>query len=131
MTWKDLDKIQDSKNRHCSECQIDIIDFTQMSNDEIIAYLSKRKAEKVCAKMYSVNKKSRFARAQSAILCWHEHIKSSLQNRHLKPVILGVLTFLLVTTACIGKPAIECFEELVPDTSTADPNDSTYVEICV
>jgi hypothetical protein len=133
MTWKDLDKIQNSKNRHCSECQIDIIDFTQMTDDEIIEYLAKHKEEKVCARMYAPNNNSRYSKAQTIILSWHEHIKSNVRNRHFKTVVLGVLGFMLFTSACIGKPSHSgpvCFEELVPDTSTEDPNDSTYVEVC-
>ncbi len=133
MSWKNLDRIQSSKNRHCSECSIDIIDFTQMSNDEIIKYLSERKIEKVCARMYSVNKNSRYSKVQEVILSWHEYIKSNVHNQHFKTAILALLGLMLFTTGCVGEPSDDdwpCRVEYVPDTTTTDPNDSTYVDIC-
>lgn len=131
MSWKNLDAIQNSKNRHCNECSIDIIDFTQMSNDEVIKYLSERKTEKVCAKMYLVDENSRYSKVQEIILSWHEYIKSKINNQRFKTAILAILGLMLFTTGCIGQPADEpCRVEFVPDTTTIAPNDSTYVEIC-
>lgn len=132
MSWKNLDTIHNSKNRHCNECSVDIVDFTQMSNDEIIKYLSERKTEKVCARMYSVDKNSKYSKVQEIILSWHEHIKSNVNNRHFKTAILAILGLILFTTGCMGEPSDDdpCRVEFVPDTTTIDPNDSTYVEVC-
>ena len=132
ISWKDLDTIQSSKNKHCRECSIDIIDFTQMSSDEIVKYLSERKTEKVCARMYSVDKSSRYSKVQELILSWREYIKSNVNNRRFKTAILALLGSMLFTTGCMGEPSDDdpCRVEFVPDTTTTDPNDSTYVEVC-
>ena len=135
MKWKELDKIQSSKNRHCNECSIDIIDFTQMSNEEIIGYLSERKAEKVCAKMYSANDLSRLSKFQEKLLNWHEYIKSNVTNTYFKSVSTSLVGLMLFSTGCIGKPVPPaeptCIdEELVPDTTTTEPNDSIIVTKC-
>lgn len=132
MKWRELDKIQNSKNRHCNECSIDIINFTQMSNEEIIKYLSKRKNEKICAKMYSMDKFSKFSKVQNKALNWHENIKSNLRNGFFKSVVLAIVGLLVILTGCytIGEPVVPCRDEFVPDTTTSEPYDSIYVEIC-
>lgn len=133
MSWKNLDKIQNSKNRHCNECSIDIKDFTQLSNDEIIEYLSERKKEKVCATMYSVNELTKLTKVQTKVLNWHENIKTNIKNRHFKSVVLVLVGLMIFAVGCkrtVGEPAPLCREELVPDTSTTAPNDSIYVEVC-
>ena len=133
MRWKDMDKIQDSKNRHCNNCSIDIIDFTQMSNDEIIEYLSARKNEKVCAKMYSVDALSNLSKYQNKVLGWYKKIDSSIKNRYFKSVMLAFVGLMTFTTGCtVGDPGppVTCRDEYVPDTTTTDPNDSIYVEVC-
>lgn len=133
MRWKELDKIQNSKNRHCNECSIDIIDFTQMSDKEIIEYLSERNKEKVCAKMYSVDKYSKLSKVQKKVLTWHENIKYNVKNGYFKSVVLALAGLMVIATGCItqvGEPALTCREELVPDTTTVEPNDSIYVETC-
>ncbi|QCK16168.1 hypothetical protein [Mangrovivirga cuniculi] len=133
MKWNELDKIQKSKSRHCSECSIDIIDFTTMSNEEIIEYLSERKNKKVCGKLFSSNEHSKYSKVQMKVLNWHESIKSNFSNSYFKSVALALLGLMATATGCvqeIGEPAWPCREELVPDTTTVDPGDSTYVEIC-
>ncbi|MDH5367206.1 MAG: hypothetical protein OEW67_09485 [Cyclobacteriaceae bacterium] len=133
MSWKDLDKIRNSKNRHCSKCSIDIIDFTQRNNNEIIEYLAARKKEKVCAKMYSTNELSKLTKVQKIVLNWHENIKSNVKNGHFKSFVLAFVGLIIITTGskcAVGEPALTCWEEFVPDTTTADPNDSTYVTVC-
>lgn len=125
MTWKEMDKIENSTSRHCKECSVDLVDFTTMSDDEMIAYLSTRKTEKVCVRMYAADALSESSRIQQTLLTWHKKIKSSHLNRHFKAVILVVLGSVLLT-ACgggddiVGEPARE-------DTMTIDPTDSLQV----
>lgn len=130
MKWKYLEKIQNSKNRRCGKCAIDIVDFTHMSNEEIIAYISERKTEKVCAKMYS---EKNLSKIQGQVLNWHENVKSNFKNRYFKSIALIFVGLIMFTTGCVeavGEPAPPCRDELVPDTTTAEPNDSVLVEIC-
>lgn len=46
LKWQDLTPIENSKDRHCHECAMNIVDFTNMTNKEIIAYLAERKGKK-------------------------------------------------------------------------------------
>ena len=133
MNWKGLDKIQNSKNRHCNECSMDIIDFSHLSNEEIIKFLSEREREKVCSKMYSVDKHSNLSKVQNKILNWHENVKSNLKNNYFKSMVLAFAGLMITVTGCVkevGEPVPPCREEFVPDTTTAVPNDSIIVEIC-
>lgn len=133
MKWKDLDKINKSKNRHCNECSIDIIDFSQMSNEEIIKYLSERKKERVCAKTFSVDKRSKFSKVQKKVLNWRENSKSKNNYNYLKSVVLVLSGLMLFLTGCriaVGEPAIPCWNEIVPDTTTVEPGDSIIIEVC-
>lgn len=133
MKWKELDQIENSKNRHCNECSLDIIDFSQMSNEEIIEYLSVRKKEKVCAKMYSADKRSKLSKIQKRVLSWHENIKSNNRNNLFKPVVLALVGLMIIATGCVkavGEPEGSCREEIVPDTTTVELGDSIVVEIC-
>ena len=38
------------QGRHCSSCEKTVVDFTTMSNDEILGYLSRRNNERVCGR---------------------------------------------------------------------------------
>lgn len=131
MTWKEMDKIENSTSRHCKECSVDLVDFTTMSEDEIIAYLSTRKTEKVCVRMYAADTLEDASRSQKTLLHWHKKIKSSHINRHIKAAVLVVLGSVLLT-ACGGGDEIPCDyrTEIVPDTTTVDPTDSIEVVRC-
>lgn len=132
MTWKEMDKIENSTNRHCNECSVDLIDFTAMSDDEMIAYLSTRKTEKVCVRMYAADALSDASRTQQTLLHWHKKIKSSHINRHIKAAVLVVLGSVLLTACGCEVDDYPCNyrTEMVPDTTTVDPSDSIEVVRC-
>ena len=133
MKWSELNKIENSRNRYCSECSIHIIDFTQMNNEEIINYLNAGHKEKVCVTMFSENESSLAFNIQKKVLYWHENLKSKLKNGYLKSAALFLIGLLLNISGCIkavGEPAPPCRDELIPDTTTVEPNDSIIVEIC-
>ena len=133
MKWNELDKIENSKNRHCNECSLEIVDFSQMSNEEILEYLSQRENEKVCAKMYSVDKLSKFYKVQKRLVNLHNNIKSNYKNNYFKSVVVALSGLMLLVTGCVkavGLPTVQCWEEFVPDTTTVELGDSIIVEIC-
>lgn len=131
-TWKEMDTIQNSTSRHCRKCSVDLVDFTKMSDDEMIAYLSARKAEKVCVRMYAADALTNVSKSQKLLRSWHKIISSSQINSHLKALILIILGSVLLT-ACGGGddgPPCNYSIEVVPDTTTADPTDSIEVMRC-
>lgn len=132
MTWSEMDKIENSTSRHCKECSVDLVDFTTMTDDEMIAYLSTRKEEKVCVRMYAADALSDASRIQKTLLNWHKKIKSSHINRHLKAVMLVIFGSVLLT-ACGCEEDYDippCPTVFVPDTTTIDPIDSIEVVRC-
>jgi hypothetical protein len=131
MTWKEMDKIDNSTSRYCNECSVDLVDFTSMSDDEMVAYLSTRKTEKVCVRMYAADALANPSRSQKFFLNGYKKIKSSQINRHLKAAILVVFSSVLLT-ACGGGEDVRppCRTELVPDTTTVEPIDSVEVVLC-
>lgn len=101
MKWKDMDKIQGSSNRHCRECSVDLVDFTKMADDEIIAYLSEHESGKNCVRMYQGDALSDASKTQVTLLNWYKRIRSSRLNRHLKALTLVIFgAFLLTACGC-------------------------------
>lgn len=49
--WEQM--TQTEKGKHCASCNKVVIDFTKMSNDEIISILLKNKGNKVCGNFYN------------------------------------------------------------------------------
>ena len=131
VTWSEMDKIENSTSRHCKECSVDLVDFTLMTDDEMIAYMATRKSEKTCVRMYAADALSDASRVQVMIRDWHKKIKSSHINRHIKAVILVVFGSVLLT-ACGGGDDVPCTgrTEIIPDTTTIDPTDSVEVVRC-
>jgi hypothetical protein len=48
-SWETMTPTADG--RHCARCQIAVIDFTRLSEAEILAYLAERRGQRVCAAM--------------------------------------------------------------------------------
>ncbi len=49
--WQQMTQLDQGK--HCSSCQRVVIDFSKMSDSEIVQYLLKHKSEKICGNFYS------------------------------------------------------------------------------
>jgi hypothetical protein len=49
--WNEMSPIQ--QGRHCSVCEKDLVDFTHMSDNSLIDFLSKKKDEKTCGRFHS------------------------------------------------------------------------------
>jgi hypothetical protein len=49
--WNEMSPIQQGK--HCTVCKKDLVDFTNMSDNSLIDFLSKKKDEKTCGRFHS------------------------------------------------------------------------------
>jgi len=135
--WGELTKLQNSSDRHCQECSLNIKDFTKMNNEEIIRYLASNKEEKICCAMKIIDKNTILPKVSNRFSNWYKKNNSSLVESFLKSLFLFCLGASLFNTSCkndddivIGLPAQNCKNELRPDTTTPEPNDSIMVEIC-
>ena len=135
MKWADMEKTDDPQKRHCSSCAIDLIDFTDMTNEEIIAYLASHKNEKVCARM-KTEKFDELKGYQKNLVDARLKIERKVGNQILSSFLLGVISIVLTLSGCSdsflgeGEPAYNCDGFYEPDTTTADPSDSVWVEDC-
>ena len=134
MKWKDMEQNNTPDSKHCTLCAIDLVDFTKMSNEEIIAYLQQHKNEKICAHMHTYDAQKSLTKHQKIVLRWHKHITNNVTNRVSKSILLAIVGLMVLCTGCSmysdGEPAIECHDEYRPDTTTTDPTDSAWNEVC-
>ena len=100
LKWDDLDKLENTGKRHCKECSLNIIDFTNMSNQEIIDYLAERKGKRVCGAMLQNEKKSNSNTIQGNVKTWHARIKSSVKDSYFKTFLLFSIGLLMFATGC-------------------------------
>lgn len=49
--WDNMTPIDGSTKRHCQDCNINLVDFSTYTNEEIIHYLNTHTHEKTCAKV--------------------------------------------------------------------------------
>ena len=133
MQWERLDRIKGSKNRHCKECAIDIVDFRNMSDEEIIAYLAFNKNQKVCCVMRNPTKSRGFYTIQRIGFFLQNKIRKELSDNLLRSSLLSLLSITFFAFGCqepLGEPTPRCPGIFIPDTTTSEPNDSVYVEDC-
>ena len=140
MKWADMEKTDNPQKRHCSSCAIDLIDFSEMSNEEIIAYLANHKNEKVCAHMKTPDF-DELKGYQKKIVNAKLKVERNVGNKFFASILLGTLSLVLVLSGCnpdnglidgevVGLPENECEEVYVPDTTTPEEGDSTWQEVC-
>lgn len=88
--------------RHCQLCDKTVIDFTQMSPEEISNYLSKKSKERICGRIWSTP--TRPAEKTSKRQRWlnriYQRIENSIEYRPARMSLLGALSFLMVITGC-------------------------------
>ena len=84
--------------------------------------------------MYTVDARSDLNKRQKIIHGWYKTIDLKLKNNIFKSLLLALIGVLSFSTGCHveGEPAPVpvCPQELVPDTTTTDPNDSIWVNPC-
>ena len=100
LKWQDLTPLENSKDRHCHECAMNIIDFTKMTNKEIIAYLAERKGTKVCCAMRPNQEKPRLKTINRITNGWRDSVNKNIKNNHFKAFLLFSIGLLMLTTGC-------------------------------
>ena len=100
LKWNDLTKIENSKDRHCNECSWLIKDFRNMTNQEILDYLTEKKGEKVCCAMRIDENKTKPNKIQRTIIGWKTRVKSGLKDNHLKTFLLFFIGIIMLTIGC-------------------------------
>ena len=132
--WEDMQLTEQENIRHCGSCAINLIDFSKMTEAEIITYLAKPKKSKLCVRMHALDASKKLNYGHKQLLRWHKALPVGRSKGFLKASLMASLTFVLVSSGCHpyveGEPAYPCSEILVADTTTTDVTDSVYVEVC-
>lgn len=95
------DKMSPTINgRHCDDCNKTVVDFTKMTNDEIILYLSKPTSENTCGHFLKGQLKNDKNRLQKYF--YNQYCKASLttNNKILRIASLVIIGGLLTLTGC-------------------------------
>ena len=88
--------------RHCQLCDKTVVDFTQMSPDEISNYLTKKSKERICGRIYSSahlneEKKSKNLRWINQL---YHRIENGVRYKPVRISLLGALGLLMLLTGC-------------------------------
>ncbi len=88
------------QGRHCEQCNLTVVDFTQHSKEEIIEFFEQRKHQHICGRYQKKHIDQIAYKHQLAQLF---KITPSVKNYALLPVKLVVACYLLfITSSCMG-----------------------------
>ena len=87
--WNEFTPTQ--KGAFCSKCNTNVIDFSKLSNQQLISYLNNRAGSKFCGKF----KTSQIEELNLNFHAWHKNTKQSLQSKFIFSllVIFGFTLF--------------------------------------
>lgn len=86
--------------RHCDACDKIVIDFTSMTNDEILSYLSKNKSQQTCGYLNTVQISNKQNYISKKLLTTYQSIGKSDTIKPLKKSFLLLLSFLMILVGC-------------------------------
>lgn len=95
-SWNNMATTKDG--RHCSLCNTNVIDFSNMALEDIHDYFRKRDGEKICGKFH--NRHLAYSNKWFAFL---NKIESFFYKTKFKKVALGLIYVLLFLTGCKTK----------------------------
>lgn len=93
--WENMTPNQ--QGRHCQACCKTVVDFTQMTNDEVLNYFAQHQGQKVCGRLH----KSQLAQTEVEIIVPQSVLKKGLTRWQVFGLSL-LLVFGVVLTGCTG-----------------------------
>lgn len=88
--------------RHCNVCNKIVVDFSKLSNEEILTYLSQNNSGRVCGS-YEAQQLSRPFKGWRGILFnSYMQIKEG-RNFLMRPAIIGILGITMILSGCHHK----------------------------
>ena len=94
---------KEGNGRYCGSCQKVVVDFTRMSNAELIGYFKEHKNENICGrvKSFQMGKQNAF---ESFLFTSKQFIADKINITPLRVGLLAILSGLMAfTTSCMGK----------------------------
>jgi hypothetical protein len=113
--------------RHCSSCDKTVVDFTEMSTQDIQRYFTANAGKKTCGHFYKgqlTNEKNRF---QTVVFNLYCNSSLRIKNKMLRFAVLLLLGGLLSVTGCNSPTTgevIEHHERITGDSIFIAPSDT-------
>lgn len=114
--------------RYCQSCSKVVVDFTQMSNAQMLDYFEKHKGESICgrARNIQLGKQNAF---ESFLFKCRQIISDKINITPLRLALLaGISGLLTFTTSCMGKMAdplpknnLQSRQDTIKDQSKREP----------
>jgi hypothetical protein len=88
--------------RHCQLCDKTVVDFTQMSPEEISNYLTKKSKERICGRILSSTHlhEEKTSKNQRWFNRLYHRIENGVRFKPVRMSLLGTLSLLMLLTGC-------------------------------
>ena len=88
--------------RHCQLCDKTVVDFTQMSTEEISNYLTKKSKERICGRIWSSTHlhEEKTSKNQRWFNRLYHRIEDGVRFKPVRMSLLGTLSLLMLLTGC-------------------------------
>jgi hypothetical protein len=93
--WNQMTK--NEMGRHCNACSKTVVDFTAMTNEEIISYINEYSSQHVCGHFY----KSQLEQGNRSNLQMWKEKASSWRLTWLSKAAVGVFSAMLFLSSCV------------------------------
>ena len=108
---------EQGNGRYCGSCEKVVVDFTKMSNTEMLNFFEHHKGENICGRVKSIQLGKQNAYA-SFIYKSRQFVADKINITPLRIALLAMISGLLAfTTSCMG--------EVIPYEKTAQPTKDT------
>ncbi|MCU0436998.1 MAG: energy transducer TonB [Raineya sp.] len=87
------------KGRFCGACSKVVVDFTQMTEEEIIRFFQNNQNEKICGNVRKIQLDAVY-KPQNLLEKHYIHIHKTYKNSWFRNIYLSVLSSLLILTGC-------------------------------
>ena len=91
---------QESGGKYCGSCKKIVVDFTGMTDEEIIKYLSERKAERTCGYFNNEQVTIKRPRLHEYLIGLHEGLQKRTGAAAFKKLALSIVTFSMIIVGC-------------------------------
>lgn len=96
--WDDMTPRGEGK--FCGHCNKIVVDFTSMTDEQIIAYLTEKKGQKTCGYFKDEQVIVKRPKLHEYLLHLHSGLQKNTRAKGLKRLALSVVTFSMILVGC-------------------------------
>ena len=102
--WDKMTLTKDLKGRHCAACDKIVVDFTVMSTDQIMGFLSKNQGVKTCGYIKTLETTAPNW-YQKPLLILYNRFETKVSNKFVRIAFLILLSGMLYISGCTTQTA--------------------------